>query len=43
MGKKSGIGSGIQIRNEQPGSYFRELKKQCFGLKYIKIFDVDPG
>jgi hypothetical protein len=23
MGKKSGLGSGIQIRGEQPGSYFR--------------------
>ncbi len=23
MGKKSGYGSGIRIRDEQPGSYFR--------------------
>ncbi len=26
MGKKSGSGSKIQIRDEQPGSYFRELR-----------------
>jgi hypothetical protein len=26
MGKKSGSGTGIRIRDEQPGSYFRELK-----------------
>jgi hypothetical protein len=47
-----GSGSGIRcffdpwirIRDEQPGSYFRELKKQFFGLKYlIKFFYVDPG
>jgi hypothetical protein len=25
----------IGIRDEQPGSYFRELKKQFFGLKYL--------
>jgi hypothetical protein len=35
MGKKSGSGSRIQIRDEQPRSYFRELKKQSFGLKYL--------
>jgi hypothetical protein len=39
MGKNSG--SGIRIRDEKPGSYFRELKKQFFGLKYLKFFDVD--
>jgi hypothetical protein len=33
MGKKSG--SGIRILNVPPGSYFRELKKQCFGFKYL--------
>jgi hypothetical protein len=26
VGKKSGFGSGIRIRDEQPGSYFRALK-----------------
>jgi hypothetical protein len=25
----------IRIRDEQPGSYFQELKKQFFGLKYL--------
>jgi hypothetical protein len=34
MGKKSG--SGIRIRDEQPGSYSRELRKNV-GVK-IKIF-----
>jgi hypothetical protein len=34
MGKKSGCGSGI--RNEQPGSYFLELRNHFFGLKYCK-------
>ncbi len=34
-GKKSG--SGIRIREKQPGSYFRELKKQFFGLKYLNF------
>jgi hypothetical protein len=32
-GKKSG--SGIRIRDEQPGSYFLELTNHCFGLKYL--------
>jgi hypothetical protein len=35
MGKKLGSGSGIQIRDEQPGSYFQELKNN-FELKYLK-------
>jgi hypothetical protein len=30
-------GSGIGIRDEQPGSYFRELEKQFFGLKWKKF------
>jgi hypothetical protein len=33
MGKKSGIGSGI--RDEKPGSNFRELRNNFFGLKYL--------
>jgi hypothetical protein len=46
MGRKSASGSGI--RDEQPGSYFLELRNHFFGLKYIKILkffdDVrDPG
>jgi hypothetical protein len=32
----------IRIREEQPGSYFRELKK-IFWVKILKFFDVDPG
>jgi hypothetical protein len=35
MGKKSESGSGIRIRDVQPKSYFRELKKQLFGFKYL--------
>jgi hypothetical protein len=30
MGKKN----RIRIRDEQPGSYFQELRNQFFGLKY---------
>jgi hypothetical protein len=45
MGIKSGPGTGIRIRDEQPGSYFRELKKQFFGLKYLNslMWILDPG
>jgi hypothetical protein len=46
MGKKSGSGSEIRIRDEQPGSYFRirdeqpgsyfrELRNHVLGLKYF--------
>jgi hypothetical protein len=35
MVKKSGSGSGIQIRDEQPRSYFRELRNHFFGLKCL--------
>jgi len=51
MGKKSGSGSGI--RDEQPGSYFLELRNHFSGLKYLnslmRIWDGnrvrirDPG
>jgi hypothetical protein len=42
MDKKSGSGSGI--RNEQPGSYFLELRNHAiFGFKILKFFDADPG
>jgi hypothetical protein len=27
---------------EQPGSYFRALRKPFFGLKYLKLFDAGP-
>jgi hypothetical protein len=39
MGKKN----RIRIRDEQPGSYFGELRNQFFGLKFFKLFDADPG
>jgi hypothetical protein len=39
MSRKSASGSGI--RDEQPGSYFLELK--FFGVKILKFFDTDPG
>jgi hypothetical protein len=41
MGRKSTSGSGI--RDEQPRSYFLELRNHLFGLKKIKFFYVDPG
>jgi hypothetical protein len=39
MGKKI----RIQIRDEQPGSYFRELVNHFWGVKILKFFDADPG
>jgi hypothetical protein len=39
MGKKI----WIRIRDEQPVSYFRELKKLFFWVKILKFFDVDSG
>jgi hypothetical protein len=33
MGKKSGSGSGIWIQDEQPGSYFRELRNHFLGIR----------
>ena len=44
MGRKSESGSGI--RDEQPGSYFVELRNHFFGflgVKILKFFDADPG
>jgi hypothetical protein len=44
MGGKSASGSGI--RDEQPGSYFQELRNHFFvflGVKILKFFDADPG
>ncbi len=43
-GRKSASGSAI--RDEQPGSYFLELRNHffCFlGVKILKFFDEDPG
>jgi hypothetical protein len=42
MGKKSGSGSGIRIRDEQPESYFWELRNLFFGSN-TSIFYADPG
>jgi hypothetical protein len=42
MGKKSGSGFGIRIRDEQPGSYFRELKNSIFWVKILEFFNADP-
>jgi hypothetical protein len=43
-GRKSASGSGI--RDEQPGSYFLELRNHffaSFGVKILKFFDEDPS
>ncbi len=43
-GRKSASGSGI--RDEQPGSYFLELRNHFFaflGVEIPKFFDEDPG
>jgi hypothetical protein len=44
----SGIGCLFDpwIRDEQPGSYFLELRNHFFaffGVKILKLFDEDPG
>jgi hypothetical protein len=41
MGKKSG--SGFGIRDEQPGSYFLELRNCFFRFKIFKFFDAGSG
>jgi hypothetical protein len=41
IGRKSSSESVIQIRDEHPGSYFRELR-QNFWVKILKFFDADP-
>jgi hypothetical protein len=41
MGKKSG--SRLRIRDEQSGTYFRELSNNFFWVKILKFFDADPG
>jgi hypothetical protein len=47
LNPESGIRDGykvrIRIRDEQPGSYFLELRNHFFGVKILKFFDVDPG
>ncbi len=44
MGRKSASGSGI--RDEQPGSFFLELRNHFFGffgVKILKFFDAGSG
>ena len=41
MSRKSASGSGI--RDEQPGSYFLELRNHFLGILIHIFFDVDPG
>jgi hypothetical protein len=43
MGRKLGSGSEIRIRDKQPGSYFRELRNNFFGVKILKFSYADPG
>jgi hypothetical protein len=41
MGKKNRIRIRIRIRilDDQPGSYFRELRNQFFCVKILNLFD----
>jgi hypothetical protein len=41
MGKKSGSGSRIRIRDEKPRLYFRELRKHFLDEKML--IDADSG
>jgi hypothetical protein len=43
MGKKSRSGSGIQIRDEHPGSYLQELRNNVLGVKNTKILRCGCG
>ncbi len=45
MGKKSGSGFGIRIRDEQSRSCFREPRNHFLGLKYLDSLmqNRDPG
>jgi hypothetical protein len=43
MGESQHPDSGSGIRDEQPGSYFLELRNHFFGVKILKFFDEDPG
>jgi hypothetical protein len=52
MGKKEDPdpASRIRIRDKQPGSYFRELRNQFFGLKHLNYLmrirdgkNLNPG
>jgi hypothetical protein len=39
------MGESIRIWDEQPGSYFLELRNHLafFGVKILKFFEKDPG
>jgi hypothetical protein len=37
------VKSRIRIRDEQPGSYFLELRNNFFGVQILQFFDTDPG
>jgi hypothetical protein len=43
MGRSQHPDPGSEIRDEQPGSYFVELRNHFFGVKTLKFFDADPG
>jgi hypothetical protein len=43
MGRSQHPDPGSGIRDEQPGSYFLELRNHFFGVKILKFFDGDPG
>jgi hypothetical protein len=46
MGGSQHPDPGSRIRDEQPGSYFLELRNHFFaflGVKILKFFDEDPG
>jgi hypothetical protein len=43
MGRKSASGTESGIREEQPGSYFLELRNHSFWVKILNFFDADPG
>jgi hypothetical protein len=47
MGESQHQDPGSRIRDEQPGSYFLELRNPFFfaflGVKIHKFFDEDPG
>ncbi len=46
MGESQHPDPGSGIRDEQPGSYFLELRNHFlafFGVKILKFFDEDPG
>jgi hypothetical protein len=40
---RDGLKITIRFQDKQPGSYFRELRKNFFLVKILKFFDVDPG